>query len=110
MMTTLHTPGPWHIGIGNGIGSIFSETGRTRLEDGGTALYPIASINSGWNATEDAANARLITAAPAMLAALQSVARLLNDPDADHFDADRVQAEIEAALTLAGGSIHDDDY
>lgn len=59
------------MGIGNGIGSVFSETGRTRLEDGGTVLYPIASINNGWNAVEDAANGRLIVAAPAMLEALK---------------------------------------
>lgn len=102
-MNARHTPGPWHMGIGNGIGSVFPETGRTRLEDGGTALYPIASINNGWNTVEDAANGRLIVAAPAMLDALQSVARLLDDPDADHFDADRVQAEVLAAIKLATG-------
>ena len=45
----------------------------------------------------------LLSAAPVMLAALQSVARLLDDPDADHFDADRVQAEVLAAIKLATG-------
>ena len=45
----------------------------------------------------------LLSAAPAMLAALQSVVKLLEDPDADHFDADRVQAEVEAAIKLATG-------
>ncbi len=65
-----HTPAPWHVGIGNGEGSIFSDSGRTRLEDGGTTLYPICSYNRGWNADEDAANARLIAAAPELLEAL----------------------------------------
>ena len=68
-----HTPAPWHVGIGNGEGSIFSDSGRTRLEDGGTTLYPICSYNRGWNADEDAANARLIAAAPELLAVLQDV-------------------------------------
>jgi hypothetical protein len=68
-----HTPAPWHVGIGNGEGSIFSDSGRTRLEDGGTTLYPICSYNRGWNADEDAANARLIASAPELLAVLQDV-------------------------------------
>ena len=68
-----HTPAPWHVGIGNGEGSIFSDSGRTRLEDGGTTLYPICSYNRGWNADEDAANARLIAAAPDMYHALQDL-------------------------------------
>jgi len=103
-MSNQHTPGPWHIGIGNGLGCIFPDTGRMRLEEGGTALYPIASIHNGWNAVEDAANGQLISAAPTMLAALQSVARLLDDPDADDFDADKVQAEVEFAIELATGA------
>ena len=102
-MSNQYTPGPWHMGIGNGQGSIFCDTGRMRLEEGGTALYPIALINRGWNTVEDAANAQLIAAAPTMLAALQLVARLLDDPDADHFDPDKVQAEVEAAIKLATG-------
>ena len=39
-----HTPLPWHIGQGNGEGSIFSKEGRMRLENGGTTLYPICNI------------------------------------------------------------------
>jgi hypothetical protein len=61
------------MGAGNGSGSIFSDNGRTRLEIGGTTLYPIAQIGRGWNEAEDEANARLIAAAPEMLAALQSL-------------------------------------
>jgi hypothetical protein len=61
------------MGAGNGEGSIFSDSGRTRLEIGGTTLYSIAQITRGWNEAEDEANARLIAAAPEMLAALQSL-------------------------------------
>jgi hypothetical protein len=98
-----HTPAPWHVGIGNGEGSIFSDSGRTRLEDGGTTLYPICSYNRGWNADEDAANARLIAAAPDMLEMLRDVVAVINDPDADWTDANRVEREILAVIAKATG-------
>ena len=66
-----HTKGAWHIGEGNGEGSIFADSGRTRLESDGTTLYPICEINNGWNEAEDAANARLIASAPELLEALR---------------------------------------
>ena len=82
MNTHTHTPGPWHMGAGNGEGSIFAYNGRIRLELGGTTLYPIAQIGRGWNEVEDEANARLIAAAPEMLAALQSLAHpMASDED-----------------------------
>jgi hypothetical protein len=74
MKTDTHTQGPWHVGAGNGEGSIFADDGRTRLEIGGTTLYSIAQITRGWNEAEDEANARLIAAAPELLAALESLA------------------------------------
>jgi hypothetical protein len=61
------------MGAGNGTGGVFPEFGRTRLENNGTALYPIAQVNRGWNDAEDDANARLIAAAPELLAALQKI-------------------------------------
>jgi hypothetical protein len=64
---TKHTPGQWHIGSGNGEGSIFADNGRTRLEIGGTTLYPICQVNREWEDEEDEANARLIAAAPELL-------------------------------------------
>jgi hypothetical protein len=67
---TNHTPGPWHVGAGNGEGAIFAESGRIRLEQGGTTLYPVANIGMGWSAAEDTANAHLISAAPELLDAL----------------------------------------
>jgi hypothetical protein len=102
-MTTLHTPGPWHIGIGNGIGSIFPDNGRTRLEDGGTTLYPIASVNSGWNADEDTANADLIAAAPELLAALTALVDYLEGYDEDYPEARPVFEQAYTAITKAGG-------
>ena len=100
-MTNQHTPGPWHVGIGNGDGSIFPEVGRTRLEDGGTTLYPIAQVNRGWNAVEDDANARLIAAAPDLLAALRNViaSYRANDPDSM---ANAIN-DAEAAIAKATG-------
>ena len=73
MKTHTHTQGPWHVGAGNGEGSIFADNGRTRLGIGGTTLYSIAQITRGWNEAEDEANARLIAAAPEMFEALQSL-------------------------------------
>jgi hypothetical protein len=82
MNTHAHTQGPWHMGAGNGEGSIFADNGRTRLEIGGTTLYPIAQIGRGWNDAEDEATARLIAAAPEMLEALQSLAHpMASDED-----------------------------
>jgi hypothetical protein len=70
------------MGAGNGEGSIFADNGRTRLEIGGPTLYPIALMGRGWNEVEDEANARLIAAAPEMLAALQSLAHpMASDED-----------------------------
>jgi len=92
-MSNQHTPGPWLSGTWTGR-EIFNQDGHfiaTTMESG------ILSV------PENIANARLIAAAPTMLAALQSVARLLDDPDADDFDADKVQAEAEAAIKLATG-------
>jgi hypothetical protein len=107
-MTTLHTPGPWHIGTGNGLGCIFPDTGRMRLEEGGTALYPIASIHSGWNAVEDTANGQLIAASPTMLAALRCALADLEgilpeyDPEREH-PAWETLEEVRAAIAKATG-------
>jgi len=90
-----HTPAPWHVGEGNGEGSIFSGNGRTRLERGGTTLYPVCSVTHGWNADEDAANARLISAAPELLACLLDV--LNADGDLYAMDFDRYREVISKA-------------
>jgi len=103
-----HTPGPWHAGIGNGEGSIFSDSGRTRLEDGGTTLYPICSYNRGWNADEDAANARLVAAAPDLLEALRATLRCLEWHEQRHgvgMDAKAVKDAYAAIAKAIGEAV-----
>jgi hypothetical protein len=63
------------------------------LEIGGTTLYSIAQITRGWNEVEDEANARLIVAAPEMLAALES----LTHPMASDEDLQNALAVIAKA-------------
>jgi hypothetical protein len=67
--TAKHTPGPWHMGAGNGEGFIFADEGRMRMESGGTTLHAICKLNTDWNEEEDAANGRLMVASPALLGA-----------------------------------------
>jgi hypothetical protein len=78
-----YTKGPWHIGAGNGEGSVFADTGRTRLEQGGTTLYSICSVTLGWNDAEDAANARLIAAAPELLEAIKDAIEIIEGTGLD---------------------------
>ena len=89
------------MGAGNGEGSIFADNGRTRLEIGGTTLYSIAQITRGWNEAEDEANARLIAAAPEMLAALEELCadKYLADP----INADRMGKAKAAIAKVKGG-------
>jgi hypothetical protein len=95
-----HTKGAWHIGEGNGEGSIFADSGRTRFESGGTTLYPICEINNGWNEAEDAANARLIATAPELLDALQGLMEYVGGWDAA---ADHPCGKARDAITKATG-------
>ena len=104
---TQPTPGPWHIGSGNGEGSIFAENGRMRLETGGTTLYPICHNVSTWNIDEDDANARLIAAAPDLLAALESCISWLNQlafMEKDILSADAIKKGFEAIEKAKGGA------
>ncbi len=87
-----HTKAPWHVGQGNGEGSIFADEGRMRMTDKGTTLYPICTINTGWDESEDAANARLVAAAPELLACLIDV--LEADGDLYAMDFDRYRAAL----------------
>jgi hypothetical protein len=98
-----HTKGPWHVGVGNGEGSIFADEGRSRLELGGTTLYPICQINSGWDEGEDAANARLIAALPDLFAALQMVDRIWSQDQTANLPPDSPVAIVRAAIAKATG-------
>ena len=93
-----HTPGPWHVGTGNGEGGIFAEKGRMKLEEGKTTLYPIATtpIHGGDYTTQDRANARLIAAAPALLDALGKIARV-----AAFVEGHSEYARLQECYTLA---------
>jgi len=90
MTTTTHTPGPWvytrQVGINHGIATV---------DD--------AKSTVGWRSVAtaaSAANARLIAAAPEMLAALEDAKLWLDSDDA----GDKVVvAKINAAITRAGG-------
>jgi hypothetical protein len=73
-----HTKGNWHQGAGNGEGSIFADKGRMRMTENGTSLWPICQVTRGWDAEEDEANARLIAAAPELLAACKAAENLIH--------------------------------
>ena len=109
-MTTqaTHTKGPWHTGQGNGEGSIFCESGRMRLESGGTTLYPVCAISRGWDEGEDAANAHLIAAAPDLLEALRRARDSIADMFAGmqfHPDHKDIEAPLLVALSNARAAI-----
>ena len=72
-----HTPGPWHIGQGNGEGCVFSNSGRMKLGQGGSTLYPICTVPEF--SDEDSANARLIAAAPDLLDACRKAMNMVID-------------------------------
>lgn len=75
--TSSHTPGPWSV----------DDDDRPRMEwnrhiygPNGLAICFMAHSN-GRNPKRDAANARLIAAAPALLEALQAIVKSLSDQD-----------------------------
>jgi hypothetical protein len=96
-MTTQHTPGPWSIdgSVNAGNLDVINGEGRIAMIDD--------SRSTGWNVPTINANARLIAAAPDMLAMLHEVIALLNNPDADGTDANRVEREILAVIAKATG-------
>ena len=74
-MTNQHTPGPWTINKDGGVPIIGFDVG-----DGGE-LLPIVYRVGGFNQRVANANARLIAAAPALLAALTELHRLVEVTD-----------------------------
>jgi hypothetical protein len=107
-MSKQHTATPWHVGAGNGEGAIFAESGRMRMESGGTTLYPVCTIVRGWDEAEDQANARLIAAAPCMLLALTvaraHIRRALDEiPENDGHLAGALAVIGEAITKATGG-------
>lgn len=84
-----HTPGPWTV----------SAIGRQLTVATSDGVH-IAIINryADDNAQSDA---RLIAAAPELLAACQAALALLADPDGDAFDANRVEEQLMDAIAKA---------
>lgn len=80
-----HTPGPWH--VGGHVGKFESEKISYIGIGGGGAHLARAAITGLVNEAEAAANARLIAAAPELLATLQAIAEMadrrsrINMPD-----------------------------
>ena len=98
-MTAQHTPGPWRIapdmhGIGNNlVAGVIDATG-----------YAIANCGSSGNA-----NARLIAAAPELLAALQWVVECFDgdpsdNPDWQYQDQSHAVDRAKLAIAKATGS------
>lgn len=108
MTESKHTKGPWHCGEqDHNWRSIFGPEGcgRMHAEEKGSTLYPIAWVVRDEHTQEetDRANARLIAAAPELLAALESV--LASVPFADYRgdgELEECEAQVKAALAKAG--------
>jgi hypothetical protein len=100
MADTKHTPGPWSI-LDERRGFIV-----TACDD----CYDVATVRNIGN-RDNAANARLIAAAPDMLAALQTIKQLNDDaaPFGGEIYRDRVDRAwdaVRAAIAKATGEPH----
>jgi hypothetical protein len=82
-MTAKHTPGPWSV------------NSMTRIEAAGFGL--IASIRGGLDDNTTHANARLVAAAPEMLAALELFLTWIPLGEEWHYERSRIQAAIAKA-------------
>lgn len=83
-----HTPGPWYLAQ-MGYGSIVCAKAATLLPLRMGVIHLDIVARTDWNrGEEDEANARLIVAAPDLLAALKGVLRVA-DRKTDEFDAAR---------------------
>ena len=93
---TQHTPGPWRVAFGNRL-----EVHGPKDEIG----WPASIVyNAGLCTSEEAqANARLIAAAPDMLAALQDIMAESSRDDDDHDVIATIQGVCRAAIAKAKG-------
>lgn len=98
-----HSPGPWKL-----------ERVPIQSRGGSNTAYKIgpmaACIYDDWTPREigiseaqNKANAQLVSAAPDLLSACESALALLDDPDADGFASNRVEALLRSALAKAKG-------
>lgn len=80
-----YTPGPWHIGAHDRVDTIFGPEGTRRAP---SHLWPVARVLAGPDKDEDAANARLIAAAPELLEVSTKLAEFAELALADMSDQD----------------------
>lgn len=108
-MTTTHTPGMWEVIPPRKTGKHWRVAVRRTLHSpksshhGKPVQYFIALIHNGApgdTLETEAANARLIAAAPDLLAALESL-----DLSFGRVQSDKVCAKIEAAIAKAKGTL-----
>lgn len=94
MTTAVHTPGPWKAYKQDNGDWYISRSLGAQLAD--TAL---ATVHA-WAQTEDEANARLITAAPELLEALEKIVTLIDDErEIAHQAAFRFGQTVERVLS-----------
>ena len=86
-MTAKHTPGPW------------SYVGKSRIRSGNPRQPIATAFGSGRTHDERAANARLIAAAPDLLAALQAVDEMFSQPG--KINSETVKRVVRAAIAKA---------
>ena len=92
-----HTKGPWAVDSKRRVFGPDIHGSR------GSIRPFITHVSDNYDDQETEANACLIAAAPEMLLMLQRVIDLLNDPDADSFDANQLEREIERLISKAVG-------
>lgn len=89
-----HTPGPWHIGLAATDRAIYGPQGEH-----------VATLPDMLASDEVLANARLIAAAPCLLAALQRlmVAPCINYDDMEPEDLNAIEQAQDAIANATGG-------
>ena len=92
-MTTQHTPGPWHV-TGDEHGTMITDNTGEQI-----ALWPPQG-----GTVEQCANARLISAAPDLLAALRAMLATVHDEERDDATVAAVAAARAAIATATGES------
>ncbi len=92
-----HTPAPWAVDgtLHSGDLDVISADGRIAMIDDSRA--------TGWNEPTIKANARLIAAAPDLLAALQMVEAIWSRDQTANIDPESPLAKVRAAIAKATG-------
>ena len=92
-----HTPAPWAVDgtLNSGDLDVISADGRIAMIDDSRA--------TGWNEPTIKANARLIAAAPDLLAALQMVEAIWSRDQTANIDPESPVAKVRTAIAKATG-------